>query len=149
MAGKEKKSRRLLWLLPLGVYCALMLWLLFGQRWGTELYRQNLAENMNLQPFATLQLYWQLLQGGDGSLVRHAFINLAGNVIMFIPLGFLLPKAFAGLRKFFKVFFLCGLLIVLVEAVQYVTLLGTCDVDDLILNMAGVTLGYILYRCTR
>lgn len=148
MAGKRKKTG-FWWYVLFVLYCLLMLWLLFGQRWGTELYRQHLAENMNLIPFATLRRYWELLQGGDGSLVRHAFINLAGNVIMFVPLGFFLPKLFPGVRKFYENFLLCAGLIATVEAIQYLTLLGSCDVDDLILNLVGISLGHLLYRCTR
>ena len=131
------------------LYTVLMLWLLFGQRWGTPIYQQQLAENINLVPLVTLKRYWQLLQGSDGALVRHAFINLGGNVVMFVPLGALLPGVFPRLRKFWKTFFFSGALIVTIEIVQYFTLLGTCDIDDLILNLAGVTLGYLLYRCIR
>lgn len=61
---------------------------------------------------------------------------------MFIPLGFLLPRVFTGLNRFWKVFLSSGGIIVAVELVQLVTLLGTCDVDDLILNLAGTALGY-------
>jgi glycopeptide antibiotics resistance protein len=68
---------------------------------------------------------------------------------MFVPLGALLPAVYTRLRSFFKTVFFSALLIAGVEAVQYVTLLGTCDIDDLILNLAGVILGYILYRCFR
>lgn len=149
MAKKKTGKSRFFWGFCLLLYSLLMLWLLFGQRWGTSVYRQELAENINLIPFATLGRYWQLLQGGDGGLVRHAFINLAGNVVMFIPLGALLPAVYSRLRGFFQTFFFSVMLIATVEALQYATLLGTCDIDDLILNLAGVILGYILYRCTR
>ena len=39
-------------------------------------------------------------------------------------------------------------LIVCVELVQLVTLLGHCDVDDLILNLIGVSMGYLLWALT-
>jgi len=125
------------------VYCVLMLWLLFGQRWGTEIYTQQLAANVNWKPFATVERYFNMLKNQQNQkLLRHAIINLAGNVVMFVPLGFFLPRIFPRLRGFFRTFFLAAVLICLVEAVQYATALGTCDVDDLILNMFGVILGY-------
>ena len=148
--GKKKNSGSVLIRLLFVAYCGLMLWLLFGQRLGTVVYEQNLAESMNLQPFATLSMYWKLLKGNASPYyIRHAFINLAGNVIMFVPLGYFLPKIFEKLRKFWKttLFSLC--LIVTVETVQYFTMLGTCDVDDLILNMVGVGIGYLLWRIFR
>ena len=124
-------------------YCGLMLWLLFGQRLGTEIYTQQLADSVNLRPLATVGRYVNLLQtNSNEKLLRHAVINLAGNVVMFIPLGFFLPRAFPRLRHFFRTFFLAVLVICLIEAVQYATWLGTCDVDDLILNTVGVCIGY-------
>ena len=36
--------------------------------------------------------------------------------------------------------------IVCIEIIQLVTLLGSLDVDDLILNMIGVVIGYLIYR---
>jgi glycopeptide antibiotics resistance protein len=33
-----------------------------------------------------------------------------------------------------------------IELLQLFTLTGVCDVDDLILNMTGVLIGYIAYR---
>ena len=126
------------------LYVAAMGWLLFGQRWGTEFYR-----SVNLEPLVTIKLYWNLLHGSNAYLVRHAFINLVGNVVMFVPLGFFQPYLNAGLRKWYKTLLTTAVLILLVEVVQYVTGLGSCDIDDLILNLAGAWLGYIIWRITR
>lgn len=145
MAKERKRSLggiflRILFLL----YVAAMGWLLFGQRWGVAGLR-----SINLQPFVTMKLYWKLLQGNNAYLVRHAFINLVGNVVMFVPLGFFQPYLIAGLRKWHKTLLTTTVLILMVEVVQYITGLGSCDIDDLILNLAGAWLGYILWRITR
>lgn len=133
-------------------YCALMLWLLFGQRLdGRELKMLfgNVDRRANFVPLETVRLYIRLLQTGvSENLLRHAVINLVGNVVMFVPLGWLLPAVWERLRAFFKTFFLSAVLICAVEAIQYVTTLGSCDVDDLILNLLGITLGYALWRLT-
>lgn len=133
-------------LLRLGfvVYVAAMLWLLFGQRWGGQLQR-----SINLTPFVTLRLYWKLLQHESSYLVRHAIINLAGNVVMFIPLGFFQPYLAPKLRAWYKTLLSTTALILLVEGIQYVTCLGSCDVDDLILNIIGAVIGYVLWRITK
>ena len=144
---KQKVNTQPFWRFLFVLYIAVMLWLLFGQRLGTVVYEQDLAEGMNLQPFATVAMYWRLLKGNASPYyIRHAFINLAGNVIMFVPLGYFLPKLFEKLRAFWKttLFSLC--LIITVETVQYFTLLGTCDVDDLILNMVGVCIGWLFSK---
>ena len=66
-----------------------------------------------------------------------------------LPLGALLPAANGKLRKFLRTFFASAALILTVEVLQLFTLLGSCDVDDLILNMAGVILGYLLWKLCR
>lgn len=140
--GKRSTGQILLRLAFVG-YVVWMLWLLFGQRMGTQVYTQQLAENMNLKPFSTVGRYISLLKNSsDPMLLRHAVINLGGNVVMFIPLGFFLPRIFPLFKGFFRTFVTCLLLILSVELVQYFTMLGTCDIDDLILNMVGVCIGY-------
>ena len=139
------KKNRLLFLL----YGSVMLWLLFGQRlegWGAENYADALRQRINLIPFDTINRFWWVLTNSHerGKLV-HAFINLAGNVVMFVPLGLLLPKLFAPLRRFWMYLGVLLCLLVTVELLQLVTLLGSCDVDDLILNLAGGIFGYVLW----
>lgn len=68
-----------------------------------------------------------------------------GNVVMFIPFGFLgwvLPK----LRDLKSVIFTFISAIVIVEALQYFTRMGICEIDDIILNTFGVYLGWLLCR---
>ena len=149
-AGKTQRSPgQILLRTAFFIYCLLMLWLLFGQRLGAQdygSYTQQLADNLNLEPLKTIKLYLHLLQRSESAyLVRHAFINLVGNVVMFIPLGYLLCGVFPRQRRFFMFLLCVTALILVVEAVQYVTLLGSCDVDDLILNLLGAMIGW----CTK
>ncbi len=79
-------------------------------------------------------------------LIRLGVVHLVGNVAMFVPLGFLLPGVFPKLRSFWRLCLTAGLLICTVEIFQMLLLVGSCDVDDLILNLVGVSMGYGLYR---
>ena len=119
------------------IYCGLMLVLLF-HRAGYDQLR------INLTPFHTIQLYLRLLS--RPAFRQSAIINLAGNVVMFIPLGFLLPRIFDKQNRLWKVLLTTAVIITLVELVQYVTLLGSCDIDDLILNVIGAAIGYGIYK---
>lgn len=125
-------------------YCAVMIWLLFVQR----LDREGVGfHNLNLIPFATLKLYTDLLQNSkDPFLLRHAFINLVGNVVMFVPLGYFLPALWPRLRQFFFILLSSVVIIVFIELFQYFFGLGSCDVDDFILNIPGVLMGWGIYR---
>lgn len=76
---------------------------------------------------------------------KDIFINIFGNILMFIPFGFL-GWIFPKLKDFQSVLmaFLSGLIIV--EALQYFTRLGVFDIDDLLLNSFGVWLGFHLWK---
>ena len=127
------------------LYAAGMIWLLFGQRWGKETYRA-----INTEPFETIKLYWWILKNSQSTaLLTHAFVNLVGNVVMFVPLGYLLCGVFPKQRKFFMFLLCVTALILVVEGVQYITLLGSCDVDDLLLNLAGAILGWCIRKWIR
>lgn len=133
------------------LYGGAMLWLLFGQRFGSELYSGDYAaqleNNINLTPLVTVKLYLRLLENGaNPALLRHAVINLVGNVVMFVPLGIFIPGIFMKKPNFFKFLLTVTAMIVLVELVQLFTLLGSLDIDDLILNLVGATIGYILWK---
>ena len=103
--------------------------------------------NYSTKPFYTIRNYmWVLMHSTNGDLVRHCAINLIGNIILFIPGGFLLPKIFPRLRSFWRFLFLAFGLLLLIESAQLFSLRGRLDVDDLILNLLGLLLGYILSK---
>lgn len=75
--------------------------------------------------------------------------NLAGNIAALTPLGFLLPAAFRELNSF-KAVFTAGFFIILTaELLQLVTRRGVFDVDDIILNILGTMLGYLIYKTVK
>lgn len=131
------------------LYCALMLWLLFGRSRYDASYDswEQLEQNVNLVPLATVKLYLHVLEEPSLSyLIPHAIVNLAGNIVMFIPLGILLPAVFPKLRRLWKTTLVTAGAIILVEMAQLITLVGSCDVDDLLLNVLGAALGYGFFK---
>ena len=129
-------------------YVLLMLWLLFGQRMGMDLstwretYWVEFAQRINLIPMRTIAEFWNNLRGGGRS---HAIINLFGNVVMFLPLGFFIPCVFPKVKNFRRSMFFAMGILVCIESIQLVTLLGSMDIDDFILNMIGTAIGYGVY----
>lgn len=155
MSKKKKKSQDSTPLLRFlfVVYVALLLWLLFDRPIALDPgydYAQVLRSNMNLVPFHTIRNYWSVVTRWEfTSLFRHCVINLAGNVLLFIPIGYFLPRLWPFLRNFFSFLLTCTLAIILVELLQLVTLLGSLDIDDLILNLFGMILGYLIFMICR
>ncbi len=130
------------------VYAAVMAWLLFGQRIGYPRigYSEFFAKNINPVPFATVTRFAAVLNHSKSRhAVMHAFVNLAGNVVMFIPLGMLLPILWRRWRKGWKCMLLCAAVIISIELIQLFAMLGTCDIDDLILNLLGAAIGYSMF----
>lgn len=149
MKKKRYPKSTPLWRFLFVVYVAILLWLLFDRpdRWGSGLsYADQMRESMNLIPFHTIGNYWQVVKRMDFTpIFYHCVINLGGNIFLFIPIGYFLPRLWPSLRKFFPFLLTCTLAIILVELLQLVTLLGVLDIDDLILNLFGMLLGYLFF----
>ena len=129
-------------------YGALMIWLLFDRPGYDPAvpYWDQVTAQLNLIPFRTLRLFAGLLDSGVRSHITMAVINLGGNIIMFIPLGFLLPKVFPKLSSLPRVLLTTAIIITIVEIIQLFTLVGSCDIDDLILNVIGSAMGYWFHK---
>lgn len=145
--------RRALWVLFV-LYGLLLLQLLLlrdvplAELFSAE--RMQGMRRMNLVPLRTLISQWdRLLQHGS----NFSFINLGGNIGMFVPLGLLLPVLFCALRRVYITLPLGILASMAFEFCQYRFYLGSLDVDDVILNAVGVLLGYfcwyLLYKCAK
>lgn len=148
--GTMSRTKRAVLGAVFALYGIIMLWLLFGQRLGADApgaYWERLQDNVNLIPFFTIRQFIRTASvTANPYLVRHAFINLAGNVVMFVPLGFFPPCLWDKPRGFGRCMLRAAACIVAIEIIQLFTLLGSCDVDDLMLNMAGAAIGYGVYR---
>ncbi|MFY7847119.1 VanZ family protein [Chryseobacterium gambrini] len=68
---------------------------------------------------------------------------VAGNVVMFIPFGFL-GWIFPRLQDLQNLLFTFISAITIVEAIQYFSRMGIFEVDDIILNTFGVFLGFLM-----
>lgn len=89
-------------------------------------------------------LHTVALQLGNPNLAL-AVINLAGNVAVFVPLGFGLRMARRGRRRPAATALLLGTGVsVLAEVLQLAVGSRATDVDDVLLNGAGVGLGVAL-----
>ena len=92
--------------------------------------------------------------------IAYFLINVVGNVVAFMPFGFLVPVLYREqrggethrghyFRSFLFVSFLGFLFSLVVETVQRLTKVGCFDVDDLMLNTVGVMAGYVVYYISK
>ncbi|MDE6567907.1 MAG: VanZ family protein [Lachnospiraceae bacterium] len=134
----KRKIQIISWVIFI-IYLVMMVYFLFfseqmGRVPGNQ-YRYNLV------PFAEIKRYLSY-RNKIGSF--HVMLNLLGNVVCFIPFGFVIP-ILTRKQTALRMFLLGMSASVLVELLQLVSMLGTFDVDDIILNTLGVLIGYVLF----
>ncbi len=96
-------------------------------------------DTANFTLFKTIRMYI------DYSYMLNSFENLVGNVVVFIPFGFLLPYVLPWARNFFVMLLNAFLFVLGIEVFQLFSAFGAFDVDDILLNCVGAVLGYIAY----
>ncbi len=117
---------------------------------GTTLSRvfENVAAGkaplraVNLIPFETILTY---LRFRENMPFLRWFSNIFGNMLVFVPLGLYLPAALPAMRRFARTLAAVVLVSVSLETLQYLLGTGSTDIDDVWLNAAGGSLGYLLY----
>lgn len=130
-------------------YIVLMLWLLFIRHRGipVEYYWAQLPERVNLVPFSSMgSMLRALWHNPYPSVIWTVVYNIGGNICMFVPLGFFLRILFPGCRRFWRCMAAVALIMTVVELCQLFTLRGFCEVDDVMLNVLGAAIGWLLAR---
>lgn len=81
----------------------------------------------------------------DYDNVRDIIWNVAGNAVMFIPSGILLPLVYRQLNSVWKTAAAGFFISLCTEILQLPFPARATDIDDLILNMLGILIGYGIY----
>ena len=146
MARKNKNARHLLLWLVFLLYIGALVYFLFFAEWYRHGPGLGGTASYNFMPFAEIGRFLSYRETLGAATV---FLNLGGNVLGFMPLGALLPRLDTFFRKAARTVLTGCVLSAAVEAVQLVTGIGSCDIDDVILNTLGTALGYLLYLILR
>jgi len=77
---------------------------------------------------------------------RVVIRNIIGNVLAFIPMSIFTLYLFSIQNKNILFAFTNISIIFCVEFLQFVTRRGVFDIDDIIFNLIGVLLGYVIYK---
>lgn len=110
-----------------------------------DMVKEYMNSSFNIIPFKTIKLYFNSYNGGY--LSKSLFLyNIIGNLCALMPLSFFLPLLFKKQNNIL-IFILTIILIVIgIESMQFLTLSGSCDIDDLILNLSGSLLLYLILK---
>ena len=153
----NKQSLRRLMLLFFALYLYLLVNLtLLDRSLGRGTHTANVTSRekrayylerfVNFVPFQSI---WEVyIQGFLHGYVNsyYMLLNLLGNLSALTPFAFFLPYFFKTQRKWYV--FLPTMLVTvsLIETLQLLFMVGSCDVDDLILNVGGAFLMFWLLR---
>ena len=114
---------------------------------------EDLANAIKID-FGILGLLKVLFTEGFSAAMAHVRINKIEdivqvylNIVLFLPMGYLLPYVFDFFRRDMKVrtILACFISTLLIENVQLMTKLGFYDIDDIVSNTLGGILGLRLY----
>lgn len=129
------------------IYCFVLFFILFlylgrnGNQFRLRVFSREHFDMANIVPFKTILLY--LPKIFDSPI---AFYNILANVLMFMPMGLLLPALFKNINKLWKCILVVFLIVFIVEIIQFLTFRGSFDVDDIILNVCGSIVGYLFIK---
>lgn len=141
MIRNTTKNQKLGWVLFLAYLALLVYFLIFSESLGRDPSQRDYAYNLEL--FKEIRRFYVYRK----QLGIEAFLlNVFGNVIAFMPCGFFLPIVSRRSRKWYNTVLLGFLLSLSVETLQLFLKVGSFDVDDLLLNTLGGSLGYIINR---
>ena len=97
------------------------------------------------EPFHALKLF--LKNMNTSPLLGLGFLEGAVlNLLMFIPVGYLVPVLWNRVNSLWKVLLFGFCLSLGVELLQLATLRGMFDLDDLMNNTIGAAVGWVCYR---
>lgn len=112
----------------------------------SEDMRYNYMNSVNLVPFKTIVEYFKDLT--VASMRGNAIRNLCGNFLLLFPLGFCLPFFIKKMSKLKIYIPITALFIIIIEVMQLITMTGSLDIDDFILNFAGALMGFLVFKYT-
>lgn len=149
-----KKQQTTTWLF-LGVYIVLLAYFtLVDDTFGRNIFNiQNLnfdslvnymETSLNLIPFATIRLYINGLKS-DNITLGLFLINVFGNLLMLMPLSFFVPTLLKKVNTFLKFLVFVIVFSVCIEILQILFLTGSCDIDDVMLNVLGACISYPIF----
>ena len=118
------------------VYYLFLIYVLFFHFLRTTKYN-----TVNLTPFFTIIRYFKYY---DIFTFKFWFLNIFGNIILFIPFGFLMPLTRNKPTHVIKILVITTLLCFIFELCQFIFKVGQFDIDDIILNTLGSFIGFLL-----
>ena len=120
-----------------------------GKPYFDILFRSAEMRGLNLIPFRTILEEITGIPGlVPGDRLPIAVLNILGNLLLYVPVGFLLPRAYKKITCLKSVLIFGLVLSCAFEILQYL-FGGSADIDDVLLHLIGLAAGYGLRRLVK
>lgn len=127
---------------------------LFPLPLGIQFGSENLLRNINIVPLVTIiNNISQIGTAYDGDILFMISLiirNVGGNILLFVPLGFLAPIVWKKAKGLKSATFLGLAVSITIELLQLLESFSggwgrITDIDDVICNVLGTVIGYYIY----
>jgi glycopeptide antibiotics resistance protein len=106
-------------------------------------WREFPVRNFNIVPLRSKLHYLENWSAFTGPEKAEIYKDVLGNIIIFIPFPFLLVFLL-GFRSYRRLLFLSFISSLGVELIQFIMNVGVADIDDILFNTLGATLGILM-----
>ena len=141
-----KKNHRVFLFVAFIVYIALLIYLLFFRHRAADIpLTEYIRYSTNFIPFFSFYAFFTTPYISYRVVVPF-MVNLIGNMVLFLPWGIALPmlnEKFVSAKRFFT---LTAIVIIAVEILQILLQVGTCDIEDFLMNMIGAAAGFLISK---
>ena len=108
--------------------------------------KEYLKDGINLIPFKTIFYYLKNFFNFKSEIYsKDILLNIFGNFVCLIPLAFFIPYFFKKSRSIKKYSIIIILVTLSIEVLQFLTMTGSFDIDDILLNSSGSIIFYLLF----
>ena len=77
---------------------------------------------------------------------EFSIIEILLNILLFVPLGLLIPQAFECFRRWWRILLVGISLSALIEILQYISRQGCLDTSDILHNTIGICMGFLIWN---
>ena len=138
-AGEQRSGRRLRWFCSNAPTLALVAYII------VNLVLTLLSRKPGSHTEITLSLLEPFQRAARQNDYARQLEGLLLNILLFLPLGYLLPQVFRKI-KCWQVLLIGAVFTIIIELCQLVFRMGWFDVNDLFYNFIGVLAGWLFHR---
>lgn len=144
MIKNTTRNQKLGWVLFVSYLILLVYFMFFAESFGRAGRQTEYAYNLEL--FREIKRFYRYRNSPEILGMKAFLLNVVGNVVGFMPFGFFLPIVSRRGKRWYNLILITWGFSFCIELTQLIWMVGSFDVDDMLLNTMGGVEGFILYQ---